>query len=108
MNEDDPMLEIRFDDAAGEAEQDTESGKTESTETHDVESLGDSPGETAGHAESSIPAAMSFWESRTIKELALLQNVSPMEDVGVIFGTWPGEKDDGFEEEIERLRHESV
>ena len=64
--------------------------------------------ETAGHAESSIPVTTSFWESRTIKELALLQNVRPMEDVGVIFGIWPGEEDDGFEEEIERLRNEST
>ena len=31
-----------------------------------------------------------------------------MEDVGIIFGIWPGEEDDGFEEEVERLRHESA
>ena len=92
----------------GEAEQDAASGKIKSIEIHDVERLKGPLGETAGHAESSIPVTTSFWESRTIKELALLQNVRPIEDVGVIFGTWPGEEDDGFEEEIERLRHESA
>ena len=92
----------------GEAEQDAESGKIKSIEIHDVERLADFPGETIGHVTSPIPATTSFWESRTIKELALLQNVGPVEDVGVIFGTWPGEEDDGFEEEIERLRHESA
>ena len=92
----------------GEAEQDKESGKIKKIEIHDVERLGNSPGETIRHAASSTPVTTSFWESRTIKELALLQNVKPMEDVGIIFGTWPGEEDDGFEEEIERLRNENA
>ena len=43
-------------------------------------------------------------ESSTLEELAKSQNVKPM-DVGAWFDTWPGEKDDGFEEAIDELRH---
>lgn len=52
-----------------------------------------------------IPAAFSFWESLTLEELAKLQNVRPIEDIRDLFGTWPGDADDGFEEDIARLRH---
>ena len=52
-----------------------------------------------------IPSAFSFWESLTLEELAELQNVRPIEDIRNLFGTWPGDVDDGFEEDINRLRH---
>ena len=45
------------------------------------------------------------WESLTLEELAKLQNVGPIKDVRDLFGTWPGDVDDGFEEDINRLRH---
>ena len=47
----------------------------------------------------------SFWESMTVEDLARSQNVSPIEDVSFLYGTWPGELDDGFEEAIDQLRH---
>ena len=50
----------------------------------------------------------SFWESPTVEELARLQNVGPIEDIGFLYGTWPGELGDGFEEAIDELRHGSV
>ena len=50
----------------------------------------------------------SFWESPTVEELARLQNISPIEDISVLYGTWPGELGDGFEEAIDELRHGSV
>jgi len=50
-------------------------------------------------------ASSPFWESPTLEELARLQGVQPMTDVSVLFGTWPGEEDDGFEEMIDELRH---
>ncbi len=46
-----------------------------------------------------------FWESRTLEELARAQNVKPIADVRALFGTWPGEINDGFEAAIEELRH---
>ena len=41
----------------------------------------------------------------TVEDLARSQNVSPIEDVSFLYGTWPGELDDGFEEAIDQLRH---
>ncbi|OGR08442.1 MAG: hypothetical protein A2511_13150 [Deltaproteobacteria bacterium RIFOXYD12_FULL_50_9] len=49
-----------------------------------------------------------FWESPTLAELALSQNVNPMADVRALFGTWPGEVDDGFEAAVDELRHRNV
>ncbi len=51
------------------------------------------------------PLSAIFWESPTLEELAHAQNVQPMTDVQVLFGTWPGDEDDGFEEAIDELRH---
>ena len=53
-------------------------------------------------------AAWGFWDSPTLDGLADAQGVRPIEDVGILFGTWPGEPDDGFEESIDMLRHEGV
>jgi len=33
------------------------------------------------------------------------QNVQPLTDVQILFGTWPGDEDDGFEEAVYDLRH---
>ena len=49
-----------------------------------------------------------FWHSPSFYVLAELQGVKPLEDLSVLFGTWPGEVDDGFEEEIRRLRQEDT
>ena len=46
-----------------------------------------------------------FWESPALEELARVQNVQPLTDVQVLFGTWPGDEDDGFEEAVYNLRH---
>ena len=50
------------------------------------------------------PISQSFWKSPTIQELARTQNVQPMADVRVLFGTWPDDEDDGFEAAIDQLR----
>ena len=47
----------------------------------------------------------TFWESRTLEELARVQNVQPIADARALFGTWPGKENDGFEAAIEELRH---
>lgn len=51
--------------------------------------------------------AHPFWETPGLKELARSQSVQPMTDVEPLFGTWPGEEDDGFELAIDQLRHPS-
>lgn len=47
----------------------------------------------------------NFWESPTLEELARAQNVQPITDVQALFGTWPGEENDGFEAAVDELRH---
>ena len=51
------------------------------------------------------PASRMFWESPTLAELARVQNVKPVSDVQPMFGTWPGQENDGFEAAIDELRH---
>ena len=52
------------------------------------------------------PISYGFWESPTLDDLAITQNVQPMQDVRSIFGSWPGELHDGFELIIDDLRHQ--
>ena len=40
-----------------------------------------------------------------LDELAQEQGVKPVENVHTLFGTWPGDVNDGFEEAIDELRH---
>jgi len=51
-------------------------------------------------------SSINFWESLPLDELAIVQNVQPMRDIRMLFGTWPGEENDGFEEDIDELRHQ--
>jgi hypothetical protein len=51
------------------------------------------------------PSEFDFWHSPTLEELAEAQGVTPIPDVRIHFGTWPGEHDDGFEALIDELRH---
>ncbi len=54
------------------------------------------------------PINRGFWDSPTIDELAESQYVKPMVDVRTLFGTWPGDDDNGFEEAIDELRHRNT
>lgn len=51
---------------------------------------------------SDTPEGMS-----TLDELAKSQNVHPVTDVESLLGGWPGDVNDGFEEEILRIRGHS-
>ena len=51
------------------------------------------------------PVSGIFWASPTLEELALAQNVQPITDVQALFGTWPGDENDGFEAAVDELRH---
>ncbi|PWB46395.1 MAG: hypothetical protein C3F12_07675 [Candidatus Methylomirabilota bacterium] len=75
---------------------------------HDIERLEDREGEAADLLPQGTPLSRDFWESPTLDELAQAQNVRPMADVKALFGTWPGEMNDGFEEAIDELRHSQM
>ena len=49
-----------------------------------------------------------FDEKISLEALAEQQGVVPLEDPSKLFGTWPGEIDDGFEELICDLRNRNT
>ena len=51
------------------------------------------------------PVSATFWDSPTLAELARAQKVEPVTDIRALYGTWPGEPDDGFERTIDDQRH---
>ena len=89
----------------GEAKEDPISGKITSIKIHDIERLEDKEDEATELLPKGTPISRDFWESPTLDELAQSQHVQPMADVRALFGTWPGEDDDGFEASIDELRH---
>lgn len=89
----------------GESEEDPPSGKIKSIKVDSIEPIDAEMGEGIADEFTEIAGERSFWETVSIEELARLQDVRPLEDVRELFGTWPGEEDDGFEEAVDRLRH---
>lgn len=92
----------------GEADEDPVSKEIKSIKIRGIESLEDILTRSTQTSSSSVQVTESFWESNTVEELALLQDVKPIEDIRILFGTWPGEENDGFEETIEKLRNKST
>jgi len=103
----DEVLEdiLQFVRIVGEAKEDPQTGKITSIKIHDIERLEDRQGEAANLIPQGTLISRSFWESPDLDELALAQNVGPMTDVKALFGTWPGEIEDGFEKAVDDLRH---
>ena len=92
----------------GEAKEDPITGKITSIKIHDIERLEDREDESIELLPQGTPVARGFWESPSLEELTHSQNVQRMTDVRTIFGTWPGEENDGFESAIEELRHSNT
>ncbi len=96
---------LRYVRIVGEAKEDPLTGKIACIKIHDIERLEDREGEAADLLPQGTPISRNFWESPTLDELAHAQNVRPMADVRALFGTWPGEMGDGFERDVDDLRH---
>ena len=75
---------------------------------HDIQRLANREKERTDLLPQGTPLATDFWQSLSIEELARSQGVRPLDNVSILFGTWPGEPDDGFEEEVHRLRQQSL
>lgn len=56
------------------------------------------------HRIESLDNPRSFWASVSVEELIEEQQVVPVEDLSVLYGSWPGKVDDGFEEAIDLAR----
>jgi len=96
---------LRYVRIVGEAKEDPITGKIASIKIHDIERLEDREGEAADLLPQGTPISRNFWDSPTLDELAQEQNVRPMADVRALFGTWPGEMGEGFEQDVDDLRH---
>jgi len=96
---------LRYVRIVGEAKEDPLTGKIASIKIHDIERLEDREGEASDLLPQGTPISRNFWDSPTLDELAQEQNVRPMADVRALFGTWPGEMGDGFEQDVDDLRH---
>lgn len=92
----------------GEAKEDPTTGKITTIRIHDIERLENRQEDNADLLPRGTPLPTDFWQSPTIEELAASQGVNPMADVRALFGTWPGEDDDGFEDSIHQLREQSI
>ena len=102
---DDMLQYVRI---VGEAKEDPVTGKIGSIKIHDIERLEGRETEATEMLPQGTPIARDFWESPTLDELAESQHVQPLPDARALFGTWPGEDDDGFEASIDELRHPST
>ena len=75
---------------------------------HERGTIRDRQSDVAYLASRKMPESQTFWESPSLEDLAHSQNIQPLADVRALFGTWPGEVDDGFEEAIDELRHPNL
>jgi hypothetical protein len=106
----DEVLEniLHYVKVVGEAKEDPETGKITSIKMADIQRLEDREDTHAELLPVGTPLPTDFWTSPTIEELAQAQSVEPLTDVTSLFGTWPGDADDGFEESVRALREESL
>ena len=91
----------------GEAKEDPVTGKINSIKIHDIQRLEDREQEGTDLLPKGTPIPMDFWESPNLDELAKYQGIQPLADVSHLFGTWPGDSDDRFEEKIRALRQQN-
>jgi len=92
----------------GEAKEDPETGKITAIRMADIQRLEDQEDAQAELLPVGTPIPTDFWTSLTIEELAQAQSVEPLADVTCLFGTWPGDESDAFEDSIRALRDESL
>ena len=92
----------------GEAQEDPISSKINSIKIHDIIRLENQEDKVADLLPKGTPILHDFWESQTLDELAHAQNVKPIADVQALFGTWPDDENDGFEDAIDELRHRDL
>lgn len=81
-------------------------GTIASIEVHDMERL-EGCDDDASDPPPDAFISQDFWTSPTLDDLAKAQNVGPL-DADALFGTWPGDDDDGFEEAIDALRRSGL
>ena len=106
----DEVLEniLHFVRIIGEAREDVLTGKINSIQLHDIQRLENREEECLELLPQGMPLPSDFWQSPSLDDLAQAQGVRPMADITALFGTWPGEPDDGFEKFISDLRRRDM
>lgn len=92
----------------GEAKEDPLTNKINSIRIHDIQRLEDHEDERTDLIPQGAPVPMDFWRSLSLDELAESQRVKPLSEIKILFGTWPGDELDGFEDDIRVLRQASL
>ena len=95
---------LHFVRVSGEARQDPSTGKITSIQLHDIRRLENREEERQDLLPQGTPLPTDFWQALSLDTLAEIQGTVPMHDISTLFGTWPGELDDGFEALITDLR----
>jgi len=91
----------------GEAKEDPITGKITSIKIQDIQRL-ENREEGADLLPQGTPLPSDFWQSPSLDQLVELQGTHPLTDVASLFGTWPGDPDDGFEEAVRSLRMQTT
>jgi hypothetical protein len=106
----DEVLEniLHFVQVVGEARQDPTTGKIGSIKIHDIRCLEDREDVRVDLIPQGSPLPADFWRSPNLDDLAETQGIRPVKNIQALFGTWPGDKDDGFEDEIHSMRQASI
>jgi len=92
----------------GEAKEDPITGRIASIKIHDIQRLEEKEDQQAELLPQGAPLPSDFWQSPTLEQLAEAQGIQPIQDISALFGSWPGEMDDGFEDSILDLRRQSL
>jgi hypothetical protein len=97
---------MRRDDTS-EGKENPITGKINSIKIHNTDRIEDREQEGTDLLPKDTPIPMDFWESPNLDELAECQGIQPPADGSQLFGTWPGDPDDRFEEKIRALRQQN-
>jgi hypothetical protein len=92
----------------GEAKEDPLSGKIASIQLYDIQHVENREKVREDLLPQGAAVPPDFWENVSLDDLAESQATSPLKDVTLLFGTWPGDFDDGFEALIGDLRKRNV
>jgi hypothetical protein len=106
----DEVLEniLHFVRVLGEAREDPTSRKITSIQLHDIQRLENREQECRELLPQGTNLPADFWQAPSLDDLAQIQGVQPMPDIKELFGTWPGDPDDGFEKIVNDLRKRNV
>ena len=84
------------------------SGKITSIQLHNLQHLENCEQECRELTPQGTNLAADFWQAPSLDDLAQTQSAQPMPDVNKLFGTWPGDPDDGFEKIVNDLRKRNL